>query len=378
MDSQKKIKILYIVPEIGDGGIETMIYDWMSSIDNSLFAIDLLTQKITSQRMLQKIKTLGCSVYCINSRNRNVLKNCRYITDLLKISNYDMVHMHTCFAPEFYFLLCAKKCNVGVRIIHGHNVITNKNFKDYMINRLSVPFMRKFATHYLACSDDAGIEIVGVKGIKSNKYEKIINGIDTNKFSFNPQMRINMRFKLKLEDKYVIGNIGRLTDQKNQIFLLDIFKEVVKYIPNAVLIIIGDGELKNDLISKSKELGILEKVLFVGIVDNVQDYLSAMDHFVFPSKYEGFGLALLEAQANGLACTVSDRIVKDAIVLDTTNTLGLDIPTEEWAKSIRNNYATKRENAAEIIRNRGYDIKDNNLNNFYIKIIHEDGKYEIK
>ncbi len=364
------VNILYLIPCVGDGGIEAMIISWISTLNARRFRVDVFTQRITSQKTKKRLELLGAKVYSSECRNRNFKMKHDALINILRSKNYSIIHLHTCFSLEFFLLKWAYKEGIKIRIVHGHNVLENKHCKDIIIQKISQPFMRWYATEYLGCTDQAAIEILGKKGIKSTHYRRINNSIDTKRTEFSELDRNKIRSDLNLWDTYIIGHVGRMTEQKNHVFLLEIFAECLKMRENSILMLIGDGELKQHIHERAVQLGIEKKIIFIGVVSNVPLYLSAMDHFLFPSLYEGFSIALLEAQCNGLICTVSSEIVQEAIILDTTVPVSLAESAKKWAQIICNDRTIdNRHEAAKIIRDSGYDIKDNDLNDYYEKLL---------
>lgn len=360
------INILFLIPCMGDGGIESMIISWIRALNSEKYHVDVFTQRITSNKTRDKLEELGVTIYSSECRNRNILVKRKFYKSILKLKKYTIVHLHTCFAPEFILLKWSKDSKIKIRIAHGHNAFEHKNIKDILVQKAAHPFMRYYATEYVGCSDQAAIEILGKKGIKAESYRKINNSIDTDKLRFSHFNRKKVRSDLGIEEKYVIGHVGRMTEQKNHSFLLDIFKQCLEIKPNAILMLIGDGELRNQIEMKAQRLAIKDKIIFVGVTSEVAQYLSAMDHFLFPSIYEGFSVALLEAQCNGLGCTVSSEIVQEAVILSTTHIISLNESPQKWAVTVcENRQIWNRSNAADIIKDNGYDIKDNNLNDYY-------------
>lgn len=202
-----------------------------------------------------------------------------------------------------------------------------------------------------------------------HQYQILHNAINASAYTYSCAKAVAMREKLHVEQNLVIGHIGRFDAQKNHTFLLDIFSECVKLVPNAKLLLVGDGEGRNHIQDKVKKLGLEDKVIFTGVCNDVADLLSAMDVFVFPSLYEGVPVTMIEAQAAGLQCVISDGVPKECIItsgLVTTMKLS-DMPCD-WAKHIVERSQTKRENHLSEIQAAGYDIVTaaKELENFYL------------
>ena len=185
------------------------------------------------------------------------------------------------------------------------------------------------------------------------------NAIDTNKFIYNKDIRRQKRKELNIENKFVVGHVGRFHPQKNHDFIIDIFKELNEKRKNSVLLLVGDGELRQSIENKVKELNLLDKVIFTGVRDDIPELLQSMDVFVFPSLYEGLPVTLIEAQATGLPCIVSDTITHEAIISSNIQSVSLQKSAEEWAdKILLIDNGSNRENAAIEIINSGFDVNE--------------------
>ena len=223
-------------------------------------------------------------------------------------------------------------------ISHSHSI----KMADYHYSKLAIIYqfvMRTLihicGTEYIGCGKAAGEWLYGKRFFE--KHGKVIyNGIDAGKFRFSSTKREQMRQQLGLEDKFVIGHVGHVQKVKNQKFLISLMPEILKRRQEAVLLLLGDGELREENWNYCKELGIEGQVLMVGNVGNVADYLCAMDVFVFPSLYEGMPLSVIEVQCNGLPCVISDSVPDDVFLTDLVKPLGLNQLREVWVKEICN------------------------------------------
>ena len=199
-------------------------------------------------------------------------------------------------------------------------------------------------------------------------YQIINNAIDVAAYTYDPTKREEMRRQLDLTDELAIGHVGRFNPQKNHPFLLDIFAALLKKEPDAVLLLAGGGEGMPKIQAKAQELGIAERVRFLGVRSDVADLMQAMDVFVFPSLYEGLGIALVEAQAAGLPCVVSDTIPHEAYLTDLVDSEKLSAPEEKWAEKILTMRAVPRTDRREEIAAHGFDISTEavKLQEFYL------------
>ncbi|MBP3760865.1 MAG: glycosyltransferase, partial [Ruminococcus sp.] len=246
-----------------NGGVEAVVMNYYRHIDRSKIQFDFIVDNDSSCPQESEILSLGGKVIRI-APYQSIIANMHDLKRLFKENNYKIVHSELTTMSVFS-LAVAKVCGVPVRICHGHNTAckgeTKKNIMKYMLR----PFSKTFATHYFACSDYAGKWLYGRNIIKSKKYHVIPNAIDTEKYRFNPEIRDEVRCSLGIEDKFVIGHIGRFVYQKNHDFLIDIFNEVHKQNHNAVLLLIGEGILLDDVKSKVHRPGLDNAVMFLGV-----------------------------------------------------------------------------------------------------------------
>ena len=280
------------------------------------------------------------------------------LLDVLKRGDYDIFHVHSCFAFDFWMLFVAKKCGVKVRIIHSHNTTPKFRLKaTALLNSASKPLLRFFATDYMACGWAAGTSLLGNKESVRKKLIIIENGIDTSKYSPNEEVRNRVRRDLSLENRHVLGSVGRLEQQKNYEFLLYVFKELSTCDSSAVLLIVGSGSEKEKLISLSRDLAIEENVIFLGERNDVPELLQAMDCFALTSLYEGLVISLIEAQCADLNCVAADTITNEANLTGTVCFMSLSDSYMNWAKVINQLFTTKTNyDGAEKIKQAGYDI----------------------
>ena len=261
-------------------------------------------------------------------------------------------------------------------IVHSHSTGTRGNKIEQLVKNILQFPVRYTADYLFACSDDAGKKFFGNK----KNYYVIKNAIDVDKYKFNRSLRNKMRKSLNVEDKFVVGHVGSFTYAKNHKFLLDIFYEIQKQNRKAILLLLGDGELRKSIESHIKKLRIEDKVILTGVVPNVNEYLQAMDIFVFPSIYEGFGMAVIEAQVAGLNCFVSSNLPEEVFITDLINGISINESAEHWASLIINNMnKLERKDVSAIIKDAGYDIVTYAcwLQNFYLEIDQKKDKLKV-
>lgn len=365
----KIIRILHYVPGFEFGGIESRLLDWYNNIDRSKVQFDVLIQTDLDNEMIRHIKSLGGNVYKICKFSpKTLLRFLREVTVFFAVhDDYSAVHCHSS-VTGYFIMKEAKKRGISNLILHSRTSSyagTRVSLVKKMLKRLSV----SVATDYFSCSEEAG-EFMMTNTRFRNKPVKIINNaIEAKKFVFNPTKRTEIREQLNLNGLFVVGHIGRLTYAKNHMFLLDTFFEIYQQNKNSKLLLIGDGPLKNDIIIKAEQLGLKEDVILLGYKENVHDYLQAMDVFVFPSHFEGFGTVAVEAQASGLYCIVSDGVPQSVDVTHLVEHIQLSAGPKNWAAEILNySNGYERKNMYHQIVEAGFDAISTAkwLENFYL------------
>ena len=349
----KPVRILQIVPNMDVGGLETLLMNLYRNIDREQVQFDFLVHYQRRCFFDDEIERLGGRIYRFSVREDNRVFN--YIRQLSAFfkehKEIQIVHGHMA-SLAFIYLFVAKVNGVPARIIHSHNDATEKTIKGltkFLLSR----FARCFATSGFACSQAAGEFLFG-----HSKFTLLKNGIDPEKFRFDDQVRQELRKSLGVEDQFVVGHVGRFCAQKNHSFLIDIFDEIQKQIPNAVLLLVGQGELEGPIHQKVVQLGLEEKVRFLGVRSDVNQLFQAIDAFVFPSLFEGLGIVAIESQAAGLMTFVSDQIPPEVNVTDLVVKIPLTAPAKEWADRIIARPLTyTHANTCQDIRQAGYDIR---------------------
>ena len=275
---------------------------------------------------------------------------------LMRENRYDIVHAHTMFNIG-WAMMAAKEVGVPIRIAHAHSALDDGgSLKKLVYERVMRFLILHNSTDLIACGDAAGVRLYGEKAYrKSGKC--ILNGIDTRAYAFRPEAGTRIRKALGLESSFVIGHAGHLAAVKNQSFLIRLMPEILKARPNAKLLLLGDGEDRPMLEKLICELGLSGHVILTGNVNNVPDYLCAMDVFAFPSLYEGMPLSILEVQANGLPCVLSTGVPKDVYLTELIHPLPLYQP-EQWVIAICSAKRVSPEKYSEELRQKGLDTQD--------------------
>ncbi len=354
-----KPKVLIFVDRMRVGGIQTLLYNQFPHFEK--VEVEFLVLDDGEHYDLEdKIKTLGAKVHKLSGTwVRSPFDYINYFKKMKEFfkNNHDYVAVHmNSGSKNFPFLMYAKKHKIPVRIAHSHNTNFQSTSKAQIIlgNLMKFP-MKKYASHLFACSDLAGKWLFGEK---ANSIV-IPNGVDLEKYGFNKATREQMRKTLGVEDKIVIGNVGRFTNQKNHSKLISVFNEIQKNEPKAVLVLAGIGELMEQTKKQAQDLNISDKVKFLGFRTDVNDLIQAMDVFLMPSLYEGFPVTGVEAQASGLQCVFSDTITKQAAILSQTKYISLDDSDQFWAKqTLKLIGQVDRENSQAFLKSKGFDLKD--------------------
>ena len=354
------IRVLHIVTYMGRGGLETMIMNYYRHIDRNKVQFDFLVHRDFEADYDNEIETMGGRIYRLPQLNP-IGK--QYLSELnlffAEHSEYKIVHCHLdCMAG--IPLKAAKKYGVPVRIAHAHNSNQTKDAK-YILKLFFKRNIPKYATKLFACGTQAGQWM-----FKTDDFHVMNNAIDVSQYTYSNIVASEMRKALGiLPGEKVCGHVGRFMAQKNHEFLVYVFAKMPS---NTKLLLVGDGELHESMEKLAEELGVRDRVLFMGVRADVNRLLQAMDIFVFPSLYEGLPVSLIEAQAAGISCIVSDRVPRECKIIDNMEFLSLDESAEVWAEHIMQHMNDKRSDAAKEICKAGYDIVKNAewLQNFYL------------
>lgn len=362
---KKIIRVLHIFGEpLSNGGQESYLMNMYRNIDRNKIIFDFFSPYYCdNENMKNEIESLGGKVYIYNGRfdgegNKNDLKkNVKKFFEEHK-EEYNIVHIHSgsTFAL-MYISKIAKTSGVKNVIVHSH-CGGFKNLKYRIVKLISIPYLLKYPTNYYACSKLAAEWKFPKSIIKNNKYKILKNAIDTEKLFYSEEIRNKVRKELNIENKFVVGHIGRFSIQKNHSFIIDVFNEILKKNENSVLLLIGTGTLQEEIKEKVKNLKIEDKVMFLDLRDDINELLNSMDVFLLPSFFEGLPVVGIEAQATGLPVYTSDRVTKELPLEDLVKYYPLELSPEKWAENILDDYKNKiRKNTKDEIVKNGYDVK---------------------
>ena len=318
------IRVAQIIGVACNGGVESVIMNYYRNIDKTKVQFDFLVESESKIINKEEIESMGGRVVIIPSYKK-LFKYNKELKRIFKENNYDIVHSNMNTLSMFP-LRVAKKCGVKVRIAHSHSTSNKKEFLRNLLKNILRRFSKDYATHYFACGELAGRYQFGNKTYDQGKVTIIKNAIDVEKFAYNQEERNKIRKNLNLEDKFVIGHVGRFVKQKNHMFLIDVFNEVVKENKKAVLLLVGDGPLQKEIENKIANLKLKD-------TNDTAPLYSAMDVFVFPSLYEGLGMVLVEAQIAKLKCVYSQNVPDEAVIGDGCIKANIEF-LSEWKEAI--------------------------------------------
>ncbi len=356
------IRILQIGLSYDYGGIESFVINYYKKMDHSHIQFDFINPYNRPLAFEKDIIKLGGIIYKLPDFHKNPLAYKKELSKIIK--QYSVVHIHMLSASNLIPLKLAKKNGISKIIVHSHNTKAEGILRT-ILHYVNYNKIRKMADIYFACSNQAGRWMFG----KQVKYTVIKNAIPLQKYCFSEEKRNKIRTELGFkENETVYGSVGRLNIQKNQLFLIEIFAEILKITPNSFLVIVGVGELYNTIIALTKKLHIDKKVMLLGKRMDVDEIYSSLDCVIFPSLFEGLPLTLVEAQANGLKCYVSkEGVPYETKVIDTFEFISLRKTPQEWAKIITSKTHLRDIEAVKVLKESHYDIdfESNRLEKVY-------------
>lgn len=377
MDNNKPIRILHITEMLSAAGIESFIMNMYRKIDRSKVQFDFLVLRNQKEFYDEEVKKMGGKKYFVHSEKENtllrVLEESKMIEEFLRKHKYNIVHIHYTTPLRAPYLLAAKRAGVKIRIYHSHSAyVSGKNSIKKIIYALMRKGINKWTTHYFACSEAAAEWMFTKKIIDEKRCKIIYNGIDIDKFEFNPVTRKEIRQEFGVDKDFVIVNIGRFSEQKNQQFSIEVFRQFKMKCPNTKLILIGTGKLLNNMKKVVQEYQLEEYVLFTGVRSDVNRILSGADCFIMPSLYEGLPVSAIEAQCAGLPCVLSDNITQEVKMTDSVSFLSLNDSIDTWCNEIFKYKNIDRVNCTNAIIDKGYEINTGAraLEKFYLKAVH--------
>ncbi len=355
------IRILHVIHGMNCGGTENFIMNIYRNIDRTKIQFDFLVH--TNKRCFfdDEIERMGGCIYRVPYYN--ILNIFLYKNSLRRLfsehQEWVAVHGHLGSCACIY-LRMAKQYGIYA-IAHSHAIKNTRITMKELIYRFHAYLTRGVADYYMGCSYEAGVDRYGEKIATSNKFKIINNGIKSSDYDYNPQVRAIVRKELGINQRYLIGHIGRFSPVKNHTFMVEVLAELKKSNSDYAMIFVGDGELRESIENYAKRIGVYDSIIFAGIRNDIYRIVQAIDCFIFPSFNEGLGIGLIEAQAAGLPCVANkDGIMPLAKISELVEFIPLNLGVVKWAtqiNQIRKSHQ-KRQPMSTIIKNKGFDITD--------------------
>lgn len=355
-------RVCCLVERWESGGIESFLYNILTRIDLTRMQVDIVASSLGGSIFTKPLQERGVRFLELSGSQQNVPENHRRFRALLNGRRYDVLHLNAFQGLSLACLPIARQEGVPRRIAHSHNTGLRKSLTRPLKLAVHGWARERYAadaTDLWACSRAAAEFLFPKRELERRDFQFIPNGIDTGRFRFDPAVRRAVRAELGLADQFVIGNVGRLCYQKNQEFLLDVLADLLKRNPDSRLLLAGEGEDKPFLVRKAEGLHIADKVLFYGTTGHVERLLWAMDAFVFPSRFEGLGIAAIEAQAAGLPVVCSEHIPPEVHITPNIRSLTLRAGAAAWSEALERTVPVReRESLPEAVRCAGFHIAD--------------------
>ena len=356
------IRVLHVLGGVGLGGAESRIMDLYRQMDREEIQFDFLVPSRDPQNRRpefyeEEIRRLGGQIYVLPKfRVYNYIAYRKAVKDFFrKHHEFRVVQGHMTSTAGIY-LPAAKRSGVPVTVAHSRNAGVVKGPKGAATRFFRRNLVQK-ADQCFACSTLAGEDVFGRKAMEQGRVKIIHNAIDAGRFTYDPRKRESIRAELGLKEELVLGHVGRFDHQKNHPYLIAVFDSLCKSRQDTVLLLLGEGPHMEEIKEKCRLLGIEEKVRFLGNQKRPEDYYQAMDIFLLPSFYEGLPGVLVEAQAAGLRCFVSDKVTREAGITDQVTYLSIEQPAKVWADRIREAACYERKDTYQTVKEAGFDVR---------------------
>ena len=366
-----------VIGKMDSGGKKNLVMEYYRHIDRDKIQFDFICDSDSQAIPVDEIKSLGGRVYIIPPY-QNIIANMHEMKKICKENNYLVMHAWNS-TMNIFPMKVAKSLGIPVRISESLSMAHEGDWKT-KIKKILKPMSKMYATHYMSCGEDCGRWQFGNELFDAGKVDVFKTVINTKYNDFDSDLREKTRKEFGWEDKIVVGHIGRFTPQKNSIHLIEIFAAIARKEPRAVLCLIGDGELKEEMFKKIEELGIKDQVNYLGRREDIQQFYNAMDCFLLPSLYEGLPVVGLEAESCGLPMFFSTEVTEEANACELGHFISLSESEDVWADeilyAIKNNISIRRSHAKEVAA-AGFDSESESkrLQQYYIDAIK---KQEVK
>ena len=363
------LRILHMIGSLSMGGSQTMVMSILRVLDRQKIAFDFIVDDEAKGVLEDEVKRYGGRVYYLPKFNgKNVGAVCKAWDRFLgEHPEYCILHSHVRSYASLY-LPIAKKHGLKT-IIHSHNTSNGRGIMSVCKRILQFP-LRYQADYFFGCSEWAGEWLFGKRVTKSDRYFMLKNAVDIERFAFRPETRKQIRLELGVgNNTMVLGHVGRMNVQKNHEFLLRAFREIVDRHPDTVLVLLGDGELREVVENQIHDLSLDSHVRLSGVRANVQDYMCAMDALLLPSRHEGLPVVIVEAQAAGLPCFVADTVTREVGLTDLVDFLPINQGVATWADAVLTEPLMRTDVTAALVQ-QGYSVQKSAqwLTEFYLKV----------
>lgn len=363
------IRILHVFGELNRGGAETMVMNIYRNIDRNRVQFDFIVHTKKKGSYEEEIHQLGGNIYRVPKYEgyNHIDYKKKWELFLQSHDEFKIIHGHVRSTASIYLKVAKKKGLIT--IAHSHSTSNGSGLTAIVKDIFQKP-IKKIADYFFAASEESGKWLFGDKIIESDNFFIVKNAIQTTDFSFDVDLRKQIRDKYKVSDSLVFGHVGRFTEAKNHEFLIQVFNEVKDRNSQALLWLIGVGELENRVKKLVAELELEGSVFFFEERTDVNELMQAMDIFIFPSIFEGLGIVAIEAQASGLLTIVSDNIPEEADITDLFKRFSLNDSPQKWAKRIlKFESIQNREGYSTEIANAGFDIENvaHKIEGFYLE-----------
>ena len=341
------------------GGIESFVMSYYRQLVEKGIQFDFISMfpKLAHE---EEILRLGGKIYHVADGRKRPLLFQKELRRILQNGQYEVIHVNMLSAANILPLMAAHSAGVPKVIAHSHNTDSPGLVRN-LLHQINKKKIGKYATDYFACSKRAGHWLFPRKIIENGHCKIIHNAIDVERFLYHEQSALEVKKELGIEKKLVIGHVGRFEEQKNHKFLIEVFRKVIEKRKDAVLLLIGAGELKKDIKTIVQRYGLERNVIFLGVRKDVPRLWQAIDIFLFPSLFEGLPIVAVEAQAAGVSCLLSDSITKEVKITDRVEFYSLKKTPEEWAEKVLQLPEKKSEENNQRIyarfSDKGYEIK---------------------
>lgn len=363
-------RIAVIMGKMHSGGKKNLVMEYYRHIDRTKIQFDFICDEDSNAIPTDEIEALGGRVYVI-APYQQIFKNMSQMRKICKGNKYKVIHAYN-GTMNLFPMFIGWICGIPIRISESISMAHKVDKKTILKNMLK-PFSKLFATHYMANGEACGRWQFGDKTFDEGKVKVFKTVINTEERKYDSSIRDKAREEFRISDKVVIGHIGRLTEQKNTLFIVDIFNEILKKEPKAILLIIGDGNLREAMLSKIDKYGIKDNILYLGRREDIHRFYNAMDLFLLPSLYEGLPVVGVEAECCGLPVLFSNEISRESSACNELGEfVGLDRPAEEWAeialRDIKKNF--RRDHSSEV-KAAGFDsvTEARKLEKYYAQLL---------